>query len=108
MEILYNIIGFLIMICIIFAPLFGLFYLIKFLWRNVIHPIGTRNKHINLNYIEAVLFNRFSYYQRLNTNDKTKFLNRVEEFIVAKEFGARQDLVLTDDMKILISASAIQ
>ena len=50
----------------------------------------------------------FSYYTALSSNGKDKFINRLFTFMLNKEFRAREGLELTEEMRVLISASAIQ
>lgn len=50
----------------------------------------------------------FSYYRHLSPAGKEKFIRRVFNFMVHKEFKGANGLVVTDEMRILISASAIQ
>lgn len=50
----------------------------------------------------------FEFYQNLNDEEKRKFEKRVQYFIDVKDFHARNMKEVTDEMKALISASAIQ
>jgi Mlc titration factor MtfA (ptsG expression regulator) len=54
-----------------------------------------------------ILENQFTFYQGLNNKEKLVFRHRVATFIKEKEFIGRQDLTITDEIKVLISASAI-
>lgn len=58
--------------------------------------------------LQTVLKQHNSYYSNLSENGQKKFEYRVLEFIRAKSFVGRQNLVVTDEMRILISACAIQ
>lgn len=51
---------------------------------------------------------KFSYYDRLPEHMKIKFLIRVRRFVRSKEYIGRENLEVTDEMKIMIAASAIQ
>ena len=51
---------------------------------------------------------KFSYYDRLPEDMKIKFLIRVRRFVRSKEYIGRENLEVTDEMKIMIAASAIQ
>ena len=55
-----------------------------------------------------ILNKYFDFYNRLPLKSKKIFENRVIKFIDLKKFETRQDLDLTREMKVLISASAIQ
>ncbi|MCC1483211.1 zinc-dependent peptidase [Winogradskyella sp. E313] len=56
---------------------------------------------------ECVLENQFTFYQRLTDKEKAVFKHRVARFIKEKEFIGRQDLIVTDEIKTLISATAV-
>jgi Mlc titration factor MtfA (ptsG expression regulator) len=89
--------------------MFGLYYLIKLFLKVYIqnnskyyHP-GIDNKTI-----EVYLEQKFAYYQKLDEVEKARFVKRTKNFIRIKEFHPAGGLVLTEEMIILISASAIQ
>jgi MtfA peptidase len=95
-----------LLVAIAFAPLFGLYYLIRFLFG--LFNKSIYGKKIHLKYIELILSSKFVYYQKLSDKNKTKFLRRVSSFIDNKEFLGSGGIELTDEMIVLISASAIQ
>ncbi len=100
--------------------MFGLYYLIKFFWERVVEspsPLVVYNSgtytdqqsiKIDHKNTESILTLKFNYYQKLSDQDKVKFLKRVSGFISDREFRALSGLTLTEDMVVLISASAIQ
>jgi Mlc titration factor MtfA (ptsG expression regulator) len=49
-----------------------------------------------------------SYYIHLSENGKKKFKTRLKEFLETKHFVGHQNLIVTDEMRILIGATAIQ
>jgi MtfA peptidase len=57
---------------------------------------------------KKILVNKFSYYQKLCPQDKKKFEKRVQYFITTKKFIPRDMEEVTDEMKALIAASAVQ
>ena len=57
---------------------------------------------------EAILIKRFKYYRMLSDRKKQVFSYRVHKFMHLKNFEGRQGLQLTDEMKVLISATAIK
>lgn len=57
---------------------------------------------------KVTLEKHFKYYQFLPYKSKRIFEHRVGKFIRLKEFVPRQMEVITDEMKVLIAASAIQ
>ncbi len=63
---------------------------------------------ISLYHIHNTLQNKFLYYQALAPTEQARFIARVKEFSRVKEFIGREELVLTEDTKVLIAASAIQ
>lgn len=91
---------------VVFAPLFGLYYLIRYLFR--FFNQRTHNRRVSPEYAELLLSSKFIYYQKLDDKAKTKFLQRLFRFIDNKEFNGSGGLQVTDEMIILISASAIQ
>jgi len=48
------------------------------------------------------------FYQNLPEKSKAIFENRVAKFILSKNFEAKENLVITEEMKVLIAAGAIQ
>ncbi|MDQ3190738.1 MAG: zinc-dependent peptidase [Bacteroidota bacterium] len=55
-----------------------------------------------------ILSKYFQYYALLSFKGKVKFVGRLTEFIESKQFVGMEKLVVTDEMRVLISASAIQ
>lgn len=55
-----------------------------------------------------LLEERFKYYRQLNKTDQKTFEKRVKAFLREKEFIARGGLNMTDEMRLLIAACAIQ
>lgn len=58
----------------------------------------------NLHYLNTY----FSFYQKLPPESKKIFSQRVARFITSKKFIARNIESVSDEMKVLISASAVQ
>ncbi len=54
-----------------------------------------------------ILERKFTFYLKLKPKEKTIFRHRVATFIKDKEFVAREGLELTDEVKTLISATAM-
>lgn len=54
-----------------------------------------------------ILERNFSFYNRLPQDQKTIFRHRVAKFIDDKVFLGRKDLEVNDEMKVLISATAV-
>jgi len=52
----------------------------------------------------AILIEEFSFYNSLSKRHKREFQHRVVSFISEKEFIGREELALTDRMKVLIAA----
>ncbi|NJK87403.1 MAG: zinc-dependent peptidase [Bacteroidales bacterium] len=50
----------------------------------------------------------FSYYSKLNPEEKRLFIKRVNFFIINKKFSGREGFKITPEVKLLISATAIQ
>ena len=56
---------------------------------------------------EAILKGKFSFYKRLTGKQKKYFEHRVASFIKDKDFIGRDGSPVTDEMKVLISATAV-
>ncbi|TCK67387.1 hypothetical protein DFQ05_1161 [Winogradskyella wandonensis] len=54
-----------------------------------------------------VLEKRFQFYNQLNSKEQDIFKHRLATFISDKSFYGREDLVVTEEMKVLVSATAI-
>ncbi|MEO9483220.1 MAG: zinc-dependent peptidase [Ekhidna sp.] len=93
-------IGFLaFMILSIFKDLFMYFLLEA---KSHFSPYFFDEKHV------AYLEKHFVYYQKLPPKSKEIFVKKVARFMSSKEFIARQMQSVSDEMKVLISASAAQ
>ena len=57
---------------------------------------------------EKILLKYFTYYKKLSDKKKLIFCSRVVRFIASKEFETRKELKLTEEMQVMISASAVQ
>ncbi|MHA7842234.1 MAG: zinc-dependent peptidase [Winogradskyella sp.] len=55
----------------------------------------------------TILNNEFHFYQRLNSGEQAIFRHRLATFINSKEFIGREGLVVDEEMKTLISATAV-
>jgi Mlc titration factor MtfA (ptsG expression regulator) len=71
-------------------------------------PILVSLEKISEGMLHTLLKRQNSYYSNLSDNGQKKFEYRLSEFMRSKNFVGRQNLVVTDEMKILISAAAIQ
>lgn len=57
---------------------------------------------------KTILEKHFPFYRKLTPNRKKRFEQKVQYFIHVKEFIPRQIPVVTEEMKVLISACAVQ
>lgn len=55
-----------------------------------------------------ILTRSFDYYRQLNFRDRLRFEKRVRQFLADKEFIPRGDLPITDEVKTLVAACAVQ
>jgi len=55
----------------------------------------------------SILKNEFSFYKKLSPKHKRYFEHRVVSFIADKNFIGRENLKVTDQMKVLIAATAV-
>jgi Mlc titration factor MtfA (ptsG expression regulator) len=56
---------------------------------------------------KKILKEQFSYYQKLSSKDQKLFEDRVHHFLINKNFFSK-DLEVTEEMKVLIAATAMQ
>lgn len=56
---------------------------------------------------QQLLQSQFRFYQRLSDKEKRVFNHRLVSFMKSKSFVGRDNLVLTDEMKVMTSATAI-
>ncbi len=56
---------------------------------------------------KLVLKEQFSFYKKLTPKEKRYFEHRVASFIKDKDFIGRDGLIITDEVRILISATAV-
>ncbi|MFL5765652.1 MAG: zinc-dependent peptidase [Bacteroidia bacterium] len=98
---------------VLLMPLFLLYSLIKWIWETFIEPSESlvsnhlQNVKIEHRNTELILSSKCTYYHELGPADKEKFLKRTARFILQKQFRAT-GMDLTEEMVVLISASAIQ
>ena len=56
---------------------------------------------------KKILVNQFKFYKRLTPKHQQYFEHRVASFIKDKQFVGREGLIVTDEMKVLISSTAV-
>lgn len=54
-----------------------------------------------------ILQNQFSFYKKLNKKEQKYFEHRVVSFIIDKDFIGRNGIVVNDEIRVLISATAV-
>lgn len=54
-----------------------------------------------------ILKSQFAFYNKLSEKDKTYFEHRVASFINDKDFIGRNDIAISDEMKVLIAATSV-
>jgi len=55
----------------------------------------------------SILSNEFDFYNKLNKSEQSIFRHRLANFINSKEFIGREGLIVDEEMKTLISATAV-
>lgn len=55
-----------------------------------------------------ILETQFPYYIKLNQKDKAEFRKRVQHFIINKQFKSVDNLTITEEMKVMTAATAVQ
>ncbi len=92
---------------------------LSFIFSSVAYIIGQRVERMKIKYYvkaphdlvekyENLLLHKFPYYVRLSEKSRIKFLIRLQRFVRSKTFTGREGLEVTDEMKALIGASAVQ
>jgi Mlc titration factor MtfA (ptsG expression regulator) len=56
----------------------------------------------------VILERKFLYYQKLSSEDKIIFKNQVNHFLINKKIVSDNNIIITDEMEVLIAATAIQ
>ncbi|MDO7171951.1 zinc-dependent peptidase [Mariniflexile sp. AS56] len=65
-----------------------------------------RLRRLNQNQ-KNILQNQFSFYKKLSSTEKKHFNHRVASFMADKDFIARDGFVINDEVRVLVSATAI-
>ena len=68
---------------------------------------GNLTRH-DENKIRSILNEQFPYYHALSPQGRKKFFRRLIHFIKSKRFYGKEGLKITEEMLILVGASAIQ
>ena len=79
-------------------------------WYLLMYRIGLQRLFIKTSEIERITqyLQNFTYYKNLSEEGKKKFVNRLLTFMLNKEFVGGAGMFVTEEMRVLISASAIQ
>ena len=109
---LISLVPFILLIGLSFYMVYGLWLIVESIfenfWRRIEFSLMSKKDISHFSRYEIHLRNRFPYYDRLPDNLKVKFLLRIKRFIAEKTFEGREDLVVTDEMKTWVAASAVQ
>ncbi|PIQ16170.1 MAG: hypothetical protein COW67_04400 [Flavobacteriales bacterium CG18_big_fil_WC_8_21_14_2_50_32_9] len=73
----------------------------KLVWKN---PIDKAQYA----YIDKLLSSQLCFFKLLSLNGKAKFIHRTLKFKESKNFIGKDELVVTEDMKLIISGASIQ
>jgi MtfA peptidase len=89
--------------------MFGLGWIVKQVLKVLFDP-HKKNRHTASTdkQVEYILFSKCRYYKELDYDKQKEFVSRVITYMSQKGFSTRKGLTLTDEMRVLISASAIQ
>ena len=74
--------------------------------RPLYNHIYFKLKKLNLNQ-QSILRNRFKFYNKLNDKQKQHFEHRVASFIIDKTFIGREGQQISDEIEVLVSATAV-
>jgi len=104
MEGFFIICALILILFIIWAFFRIVFDILKYVFGFSINPAKRKLAPSHLSLLEKY----FLYYQKLNHRDKSKFQKRLRYFIDSKIFLPKQMSKITDEMRILIGACAVQ
>lgn len=97
---------------VVFLLMLGIFCYIVFY---MLYSIYRRFSLSSLTYMiplkpeyRRILLNKFPYYRQLNFQNRQKFQYRLKYFLKDKNFYGQENLEITDEMKILVGAAAVQ
>lgn len=88
-----------------FLKMIEMVYVMRYKRPYFVH-LYTFPRRLNKNQ-KAVLKRKFRFYNKLSDKNKRNFEHRVKSFINDKDFIGRGGLIITEEMKVLISATAI-
>ncbi|MDQ3191052.1 MAG: zinc-dependent peptidase [Bacteroidota bacterium] len=83
------------------------YFLFNLLGTNPFRHFEFKTKNMEPSH-ERILLNNFKYYKSMPRDLQPVFKNRVAKFIESKSFETRQKITLNDEMKVLVSACAVQ
>src|SRR5690606_4671354 len=83
------------------------FHIVYYVLR-VIFIFNTMDDRLNIDEVRRILRNHSNYYNLLPASKKSKFEQRVISFADDMDFEGRKGLRVTTEMKVLISACAVQ
>ncbi|MEO8148870.1 MAG: zinc-dependent peptidase [Bacteroidia bacterium] len=63
---------------------------------------------LDFSFLDKTISGQIRYYTHLSDEGKQRFCNRVKTFMQQKEFEGMEDFEVTDEVRILISAAAVQ
>jgi hypothetical protein len=63
---------------------------------------------IDVDAVEKILSEKFQYYLLLNREQKNLFLLRMDEYLQTKKFVAREGIQITDEIRCVVCACAVQ
>lgn len=95
---------------LIYTVFYGIGKLFLVLVYNLYTPDKAKFHHGDefIRVIHQILSSRFGYYKKLPESARPVFANRVRDFINSKKFTGKEGLSITDEIKVLISAAAVQ
>jgi len=91
-------------------PLILFYSAMKDAWYLFIHKSGVQRFFISTTVKERIknYLGEFSYYKNLSDTGKQKFIDRLLIFMYNKEFVGMNGFTVTEEIKVLLSASAVQ
>ena len=107
MEATLTIFSLLIFLLVLLGICYVIFYIFYGIFIKPVVNFFKVRRPLNPDFV-LILGEKFPYYKTLSREEKREFGYRLNYFLEDKEFIGRQNLVVTDEMKVLVGAAAVQ
>jgi Mlc titration factor MtfA (ptsG expression regulator) len=95
-------------LAIFWGVILGVGWIVKFAITQLYGTYETVRHHEQFEFCHQVLSERFHYYSLLSYSEKKTFVKRTRHIVQTKNFFGDHDFEITDDMRVLVSATLAQ